>query len=322
MKAARLVIGARRSPLSRAQAEWAGDRLRERWPGLPVAYRFLSTAGDRDRVTPLPAIGAKGLFTEELERALRDGRIDVAVHSLKDLPAESPHGVTLAAVPEREDPRDVLVVRDVRGGGGRRGGLDVLGRLPAESCVGTSSLRRAAQLRAHRSDIAPAPIRGNVGTRLRKLDEGGFDALVLAAAGLRRLGLWPPGTSVLDEGWLPAPGQGALGLQCRAGDDGVLDRVGALDDPAARAEVTAERALLAALEGGCRVPIAARARRAGEDLRLEAAVYDVAGGRPLEAIGRGLAANAERLGRELAARLLDAGAGALVARARRSTPFA
>lgn len=322
MKAARLVVGARRSPLSRAQAEWVGDRLRERWPGLSVEYRLIATAGDRDRVTPLPAIGAKGLFTEELERALRDGRIDVAVHSLKDLPAESPDGLTLAAVPEREDPRDVLVVREALAGAEGRGGLDALGRLPAGSRVGTSSLRRAAQLRAQRSGIEPAPVRGNVGTRLRKLDEGEFEALVLAAAGLRRLGLWPPGASVLDEGWLPAPGQGALGLQCRAGDDAALGRVGALDDPAARAEVTAERALLAALEGGCRVPIAARAQHAGEDLRLEAAVYDVAGGRPLEAATRGLAAKARELGLQLAGRLLDAGAAALVTRARRSTPFA
>ena len=316
MKAARLVIGARRSPLSRAQAEWAGDRLRERWPGLPVAYRFLSTAGDRDRVTPLPAIGAKGLFTEELERALRDGRIDVAVHSLKDLPAESPHGVTLAAVPEREDPRDVLVVRDVRGGGGRRGGLDVLGRLPAESCVGTSSLRRAAQLRAHRSDIAPAPIRGNVGTRLRKLDEGGFDALVLAAAGLRRLGLWPPGTSVLDEGWLPAPGQGALGLQCRAGDDGVLDGWGPRR-PRRPREVTAEAALLAPLEAAAGTH---RGPRPGAGRSSAEAPSTTGRGRPSGATRD--SPHAERLGRELAARLLDAGAGALVARARRSTPFA
>lgn len=322
MKAARLVVGARRSPLSRAQAEWAGNRLRERWPGLSVEYRFIATAGDRDRVTPLPEIGAKGLFTEALERALRDGRIDVAVHSLKDLPAESPEGVTLAAVPEREDPRDVLVVRAAAAGAGGRGGLDALRRLHAGSRVGTSSLRRAAQLRAHRSDVEPAPIRGNVGTRLRKLDEGAFEALVLAAAGLRRLGLWPAGASFLDEGWLPAPGQGALGLQCRADDAAALGRVGALEDPAARDEVTAERALLAALEGGCRVPIAARARRAGENLRLEAAVYDVAGGRPLEAATRGLAAKARELGLQLAGRLLDAGAAALVTRARRSTPFA
>ena len=317
-----LVVGARRSPLSRAQAEWVGDRLRERWPGLPVEYRFISTAGDRDRSTPLPAIGAKGLFTEELERALRGGRLDLAVHSLKDLPAEAPDGLTLAAVPEREDPRDVLVVRDVRGGAGPLRGPEALNRLPAGARVGTSSLRRAAQLRAHRSDIEPMPVRGNVGTRLRKLDEGGFEALVLAAAGLRRLGLWPPGACLLEEGWLPAPGQGALGLECRAGDAEVLGRVGALDDDDARAEVTAERALLAALEGGCRVPIAARARRSGDGLRLEAAVYDVAGGPPLEAATRGRAAEARELGLRLAARLLDAGADALVARARRSTPFA
>ncbi|MYA34088.1 MAG: hydroxymethylbilane synthase [Gemmatimonadales bacterium] len=321
-----LVVGARRSPLSRAQAAWVGERLRERWPELPVEYRFITTAGDRDLATPLPEIGGKGLFTEDLERSLREGDIDVAVHSLKDLPADLPDGLMLGAVPTREDPRDVLVVRNLavrnppdsapRDADGR----DLLRRLPSGARVGTSSLRRAAQLRAARTDLDPRPIRGNVDTRLHKLEDGRFEALVLAAAGLRRLGVWPPGAHVLDEDWLPAPGQGALGLQCRDGPDGAAARIGALDDPAARAETTAERALLAALEGGCRVPIAARASLRAEDLLLRAAVYDVDGGPPVEAAGTGSRASPGALGRRLAEQLVEAGASGLVERARRLSP--
>ena len=295
-----------------------GDRLRERWPELSIEYRFISTAGDRDPGTPLPEIGGKGLFTEDLERALRAGEIDVAVHSLKDLPADLPDGLMLGAVPSREDPRDVLVVRDSLGSAAPDDGRgDVLRRLPAGARVGTSSLRRTAQLRASRTDLDPRPIRGNVDTRLRKLEEGRFEALVLAAAGLRRLGLWPGGAHVLDEGWLPAPGQGALGLQCRAGEDGMAARVRALDDPVARAEVTAERALLATLEGGCRVPIAARAFPCGGNLCLRAAVYDVDGGPPVEAAETGPRSSALAIGRRLAERMLEAGASCLVERARR-----
>ena len=315
------MVGARRSPLSRAQATWVGERLRERWPGLPIDYRFISTAGDRDPGTPLPEIGGKGLFTEDLERALRAGEIDVAVHSLKDLPTDLPDGLVLGAVPAREDPRDVLVVRESPVAAPRdAGGRDLLRHLPSGARVGTSSLRRAAQLRAARADLEPLPIRGNVDTRLRKLEDGGFEALVLAAAGLRRLGLWPHGAHVLDEDWLPAPGQGALGLQCRDGPDGAAARIGALDDPAARAEAAAERALLAALEGGCRVPIAARASLRGEDLLLRAAVYDVDGGPGVEASGTGSRAAAGAIGRRLAEQLLEAGASRLVERARRLSP--
>ena len=312
------VVGARRSPLSRAQAAWVGERLRERWPELAIEYRFISTAGDRDPGTPLPEIGGKGLFTEDLERALREREIDVAVHSLKDLPSDLPDGLMLGAVPSREDPRDVLVVRDSLDSAAPDDGRgDVLRRLPAGARVGTSSLRRAAQLRASRADLDPRPIRGNVDTRLRKLEDGGFEALVLAAAGLRRLGLWPRGAHALDDGWLPAPGQGALGLQCRAGEDGMAARVQALDDPTARQEVTAERALLAALEGGCRVPIAARAFPQGEDLCLRAAVYDVDGGPPVEGAETGPRSSAFAIGRGLAERMLEAGASRLVERARR-----
>ena len=317
----RVIIGARRSPLSRAQAQWVGDRLGERWPDISVGYRYMTTAGDRDPDTPLPGIGGKGLFTEDLERALRDGRIDVAVHSLKDLPVEPSVGLSIAAVPRREDPRDVLVVRaSLVPVVGDADATETLEELPPRARVGTSSLRRAAQVRALRGDLQPVPIRGNVDTRLRKLEEGGFEALILAAAGLRRLGVGPPGGRVLSEDWLPAPGQGALGLQCRDAEDGASARVRALDDPVARAEVTAERALLAALEGGCRVPIAARGALRGHDLRLRAAVYDVAGGPPIEDEEVGRAEGAGELGRHLADRMLRAGAADLVERARRLSP--
>lgn len=313
----RVIIGARRSPLSRAQAGWVAERLRERWPGLSVDFSFISTAGDRDAATPLPAIGGKGLFTEDIERALREGEIDVAVHSLKDLPVVPPDGLTLGAVPAREDARDVLVIGErTRDREVASDGLEALRRLPAGARVGTSSLRRVAQVRAHRPDLEAKPVRGNVDTRLRKLAEGGFEALVLAAAGLKRLGLRPPGARVLNEGWLPAPAQGALGLQCRAGDEPVLRFLLALDDDDARAETTAERSLLGTLEGGCRVPIAARARRAGDELRLAAAVYDVDGGPPIRDAATGPASDAASVGRRLAQRMLDAGASPLVERAR------
>ena len=284
-------------------------------------YRFIATAGDRDAATPLPDIGGKGLFTEDIERALREGRIDLAVHSLKDLPVDPGDGLALGAVPVRDDPRDVLVLRESLTAAGDGGGAeDALRRLPTGARVGTSSLRRAAQLRTFRPDVEPRAIRGNVDTRLRKLAEGGYDALVLAAAGLRRLGVRSPEAHVLDGKWLPAPGQGALGLQCRSDDARILELVGALDAPVARAETTAERALLAVLEGGCRVPIAARARCAGDELRLEAAVYDVDGGPPIEDVAAAPASAAARVGRDLGRRMLDTGASALVRRARRLSP--
>ncbi len=306
-----LVVGSRRSPLARVQAEWVGNRIASAWSHVSIEYRTFSTVGDRDQVSPLPQIGTKGLFTADLERALADGAIDVAVHSLKDLPTDADE-FPLVAIPTREDPRDVLVVRE-----------DLAGRatsvmtLPAGARVGTSSTRRTAQLRALRDDIEAAPIRGNVGTRLERLEQGAYEALILAAAGIRRLGLWPPGTVPLESGWLPAPAQGALAVQGREGDVRTASLVGAIDDPIARAEVTAERALLRCLEGGCQLPVAARAGVAGAELRLSAAVFAVDGARePIQGLADGPVADAEEVGERLGRELLKAGAAELIDLAR------
>ena len=250
---AAVTLGTRASALARAQAEVVASRLRAAWPELGVETRTLVTAGDRTQAAgrPLPEIGGKGLFTEELERALRAGEIDLAVHSLKDLPTQEGPGVIVAGVCARDDPRDCLVCRD---------GL-VLSELPAGAVVGTSSLRRAAQLLALRPELEVRSIRGNVDTRVRKVREGEYDAAVLAAAGVLRLGLghavseWLP-----TETMLPAPGQGALAVQCRASDDAVLELLAPLEDPDTRAETTAERSFLSALGGGCAAPVAALAR--------------------------------------------------------------
>lgn len=250
---AALVVGTRRSALARRQAEEVVGLLRAARPGLDCDVRALDTQGDRTQQAgvPLPEIGGKGLFTAELERGLRDGDLDAAVHSLKDLPTEEAPGVVVGAVCGREDARDCLVSRD---------GL-ALAELPAGAVVGTSSLRRTAQLLALRSDLVLQSIRGNVDTRIRKVREGEYDAVALAAAGVRRLGLDAEVSDWLDD-VLPAPGQGALAVQCRAGDERVLELLSAIDDADARATTTAERAFLRALGGGCAAPVAAFARMA------------------------------------------------------------
>jgi hydroxymethylbilane synthase len=249
---AAVTLGTRASALARAQTELVAGALGVARPGLECATRVISTSGDRTQESgePLPSIGGKGLFTAELERALQDGEIDVAVHSLKDLPTEDAPGVVVGAVTAREDVRDCLVAR----------AAGSLAELPAGAVVGTSSLRRSAQLVALRADLEVRSIRGNVDTRVRKVSAGEYDAAVLAAAGIRRLGLAHVVTEWLDEETMvPAPGQGAVAIQCRAGDDAVRALLERLDDPRARAETTAEREFLRALGGGCAAPIAARA---------------------------------------------------------------
>lgn len=244
-----LRIGTRSSELALRQARQVESQLAAR--GIDSVLVEYTTLGDRILDRPLAQIGEKGLFTAELEADLRAGRIDCAVHSLKDLPTADPEGIVLVAILEREDPRDALVVR---------AGVDAvsLETLPEGARVGTSSLRRQAQLRALRPDLEVCELRGNVGTRLRKLDEGQMDAALLAAAGLRRLGLTERIVALLDApDWLAAPGQGAIAVQTRVDDAALLSALGALDDAPTRLAVTAERALLAALEGGCQVPIGA-----------------------------------------------------------------
>ncbi len=320
----RLVIGSRRSRLARLQAEWVGDRLREACPGLSIAYRTMTTEGDRQGGRPLPEIGGKGVFTADLERALAEGRVDLAVHSLKDVPTELDAAFDLHAIPAREDPRDLLVPRS----GLTLDGIEDLAR---GAVVGTSSLRRAAQVRAARPDLEVVPIRGNVETRLSRLDSGACDALILAAAGLLRLGIERPGAVILSPpAWLPAPGQGALGVQGRAADGATRRLAVRIEDPGARAAAEAERAFLGALHGGCRVPVGGLARIERDRVRLEGAVYAVAGAdprvgpdaEPIRGVEEGALSEARAVGERLAVRLIDRGARDLVALARGDAPGA
>jgi hydroxymethylbilane synthase len=315
-----LRLGTRRSPLARTQSEAVAAALRVA-SGREVELVEVLTEGDLSRAA-LTQIGGTGVFAAALRRALRDGEVDLAVHSLKDLPTAPEPGLAIAAVPVREDPRDALVARD---------GL-TLGELPPGSRVGTGSPRRAAQLRALGLDLDVVPVRGNVGTRLALVDDGQLDAVVLARAGLRRLGLADRSTEVLDPLLvLPAAGQGALAVECRADDAVLLQAISALDDPDTRAAVTAERALLAALEAGCTAPVGALAEvvesldAAGHvvlELSLRAVVAAPDGSHALRRSAVGPITDPEGLGRALATELLEDGAAALVADAAEPPPLA
>jgi hydroxymethylbilane synthase len=299
-------IGARRSELARTQAEGVAEALRRAHPGLDVECVWFVTKGDRLRDRPLPEIGGKGLFTARLEAALTDGEIDAAVHSLKDLPTQIADAFELACVPERVDPRDVLLGPD---------GLLTLEELPREAVVGTSSPRRRALLRSARPDCRTRAIRGNIGTRVRKMRDGEVDALLLAAAGLVRLAIFDARELVCLEppSWLPAAGQGALAVEIRRDDPRSREVVAALEDPGARAAVEAERSLLLELEGGCQVPIGALASAGpGGRLRLDAIVVAEDGSGELRASGKGSAEEASLLGASVARQLLDAGAARLL----------
>lgn len=284
-------VGTRGSALARAQTQLVLERLQAAFPGRSFEVVTVTTKGDLDQQTPLAE--GSGWFTAALQEALQTGAIDLAVHSYKDLPTARPEGLVIAAVPLREDPRDALVSRNHR----------PLRALPAGARVGTSSPRRTVQLLAIRPDLEVVPIRGNVETRIRKVREGDYDAAVLALAGLRRLGLEVEAAEVFGlEEMLPAPAQGALALECRADDAVAVAMARAIDDPALRATVAAERAFLARLEAGCSFPAAAHAELFGSTLKLHALV-SVAGqifrakmGGPLE--------SAVQLGRELAEQLL------------------
>ena len=301
MSPPRLVIGSRGSRLALWQAQWVRDELARH--GRAADIEIIKTTGDRITDVSLAKVGTKGLFTKEIEEALLAGRVDLAVHSLKDLPTELPAGLRLAAVPRREDPRDVLVSRD-----GRR-----LGELPAGTRVGTSSLRRAAQLRHSRSNLKVEPVRGNLDTRLRKLEEGQFAALVLAAAGLRRLGWEARITEYLEpEVMCPAIGQGALGIEARADDAATLDALARLNDRAAGLETAAERALLAGLGGGCQVPFGGFARLQPDGrLLLRGVVASPDGSRLFRAASE--SNDPEELGARLAQQLLRDGADRILA---------
>jgi hydroxymethylbilane synthase len=309
---AAVVLGTRGSALARAQTERVIELLAAAWPGITCEARAIVTQGDRTQSSgePLPAIGGKGLFTAELEEALRSGDIDLAVHSLKDLPTEEPVDIALGAVCLREDVRDCLVARD---------GL-TLAELPAGAVVGTSSLRRTAQLRALRPDLEVRSIRGNVDTRVRKVREGGFDAAVLAAAGIRRLGLEDEVTEWLSvETMLPAPGQGALAVQCREGDEPVLALLAAIDDPATRAATTAERTFLRELGAGCTAPVAAYARAVSPShVEMVGLVVSVDG---LRYVRQKSAGKPEVVGAQLARRALERGADRIIVGIRGEGPL-
>jgi len=288
-----LVIGSRGSQLALWQAKWIGTRLAEY--GQETRIEIIKTTGDKITDVPLAKVGTKGLFTKEIEEALLDGRIDLAVHSLKDLPTEIPAGLSIAAIPLREDARDALV--------GAR-----LSELLAGAKVGTSSLRRAAQLRVVRPDLAIESVRGNLDTRLRKLDEGQYEAIVLAAAGLTRLGWSDRIAEILQPDVMcPAVGQGALAIETRT-DVAAHGICAALDHGPTRAAVTAERAVLASLGGGCQVPIGAHAEIAGSALRLIAVVVAPDGSLMVRKSDLGVMANAQEIGRRVGAALLASGA--------------
>ena len=296
-----LRLGTRASALARWQADWVAGELSRL--GVAVDMVHVSTQGDVSS-RPLGAIGGQGLFTKELQRALLDGAIDLAVHSLKDLPTERVPGLRLAAVPERETVRDALLCRSADG----------LDALPPGARIGTGSIRRRAQLWHARPDLEILEIRGNVDTRLRKLDEGQYDAIVLAEAGLKRLGLQARITQLLPtELMLSAVGQGALGIEAREDDAGTLAILARLDDPATHAAVLAERQLLAALRAGCLAPVGAWARVAGDRLQLDAVVLSPDGRRRLSVTREGPCEQAETLGAEAAADLLGQGAEQLIA---------
>ncbi len=296
------IVGTRGSRLALRQTEIVLALLRASHPAVLFEVRTIRTEGDNSS-EPLSSLGGRGVFVIEIERALLAAEIDIAVHSLKDLPAEETAGLNIAAVPVRADPRDAIVARD-----GAR-----LADLPRGALVGTGSPRRAAQLLALRPDLRIADIRGNVDTRIRKVDEGDYDAAVLAVAGLARLGSLGRASQVfsLDE-MLPAPGQGALAVQVRSDAADTASLVGVIEDAEARAVVTAERAFELRLGGGCHAAIAALAEVSGDSLRLRGLVGDPAGGRLVTGELQGTVRAAKSLGVRLAEQLIERGASALL----------
>lgn len=298
-----LKIATRQSPLALWQAEHIRERLESLHSGLKVELVTFVTQGDKILDTPLAKIGGKGLFVKELEAALLDGRADLAVHSMKDVPMQLPEGLELAVICEREDPFDAFVSNTYAS----------FDTLPQGAKLGTSSLRRKSQILKQRPDLDVIDLRGNVGTRLSKLDAGLYDAIILASAGLKRLGLQERiRHSLTPEVSLPAVGQGALGLECRSNDQNVLDLIMPLMHAETNACVRAERAFNAYLEGGCQVPIAGFATLLQDTVQLEGRVGSVDGQTLLRAVVTGKTDQAEQLGVDLAKELLNQGAGELL----------
>jgi len=304
--ARRIVVGSRGSKLALIQAEFVIAKIREADPGVDVTISRIVTKGDLNRDVQLDRMAGIGVFVRELEEALLDGRIDLAVHSLKDMPTQIPSGLCLVAVSERLDPRDVLVSRGEK-----------LSELAPGARVGTGSLRRVVQLKACRPSLAVGSIRGNVDTRLRKVVDGEFDGVILAAAGLKRLGWEDKIIEYLPvEIFIPAVGQGALALETRSDDKEVVQTIASLNHLPSWQSITAERAFLSALGGGCRAPIAALGRITGTTLTLEGMVADISKTKILRDMEEGDVATAEEVGLKLAQKLLAMGAGEFLAEVR------
>ena len=302
-----MVIGSRGSRLALTQAEWVKTKLALLAPDLAVQIDIIKTTGDV-KTEPLSVIGGKGVFTKELEDALLDRRIDIAVHSLKDLPTIIPEGLMIAAICERADPRDALVLRS---DGDQENAT--LATLTDSAVVGTSSQRRLAQLKHLRRDVIVKDVRGNVDTRLRKLDEGEYHALILASAGLRRMGLEKRISALIaTDQMLPAVGQGAIGLETRADDKPTIGIVSALNHKPTAIACAAERSFLSALGGGCQLPIAGYAVLQSQELTLEGLVGDIAGEEIVRDRIVGPSAEADEMGKRLATRLLTLGAKRLL----------
>lgn len=308
MKKSKIVIGTRGSKLALWQAEWVKAELQRRNPGLEIELNKIKTTGDKILDVPLAKVGGKGLFVKEIEEALLKGEADLAVHSMKDVPTEFPAGLHLAVICEREDPRDAFIAQS------KEKSAKSLKDLPQGATVGTSSLRRSCQLLSRRPDLKIAQLRGNLETRFRKLDEGQFDAMILASAGVKRLGWQQRITEVIDpETSLPAIGQGAVGIECRIDDEFINQLIAPLNHKETSICVRAERALLKKLQGGCQVPIAAHATITGNRLVMDGLVGSVTGDRIIKEHLEGTIEDAEAIGITLGEKLLSKGADKILA---------
>ncbi len=300
-----LIIGSRASDLALWQTNYVRDLLRANYPTLEIAIKIIHTTGDKILDSSLSMIGGKGVFTKELESALLEGEIEIAVHSLKDLPTLLPDGLTLGAIPERANVEDAFLSKDTNAR---------LMDLPDGATIATGSLRRKAQLLTKRPDFRVVDIRGNVPTRIRKMLESNWDGMILARAGLDRLGLNEHVAHTISLEWvLPAAGQGALGIECRSDDNDMLEFLAPLNHDATRYAVTAERSLLKALGGGCQVPIGAHGKIVGSTLELSACIAAMNGESLVRAVHTGDATRAKHIGEELARTLLDMGGKELLA---------
>ena len=298
-----ITIGTRSSKLALWQANWVKKELENLNPGLTVGLTHIKTQGDKILDVPLAKVGGKGLFVKEIEQALLDKRVDLAVHSMKDMPADLPDGLSIGAVPKREDPADVLISND----------HDAFDELPKGAKIGTSSLRRASQLLCLRPDLTIVSLRGNLDTRLKKLTTEKLDAIILAAAGIKRLGLADRITTTLDTTtMLPAVGQGALCIETRTADERIAALIAPLNDPNSHTAVEAERAFLKTLEGGCQVPIAGHATIDGSTITMEGLVASLNGDRMIRESLTGKIENAYQLGIDLAQHIIDKGGRTLL----------